>query len=294
MKKFLVKSYLKILAKFSNGKGYAQKFPILKKFVNTIESSLKSDFVEFFGGKMYLDSNDSMGLSIRGVYGPASTRVVLENVKIGNAVVDLGANIGYYSLILAKLVGKEGKVFSFEPVPKNFSKLEKNIKLNNYSNVIAENMAISNFNGKTELFVSQKTIGGSTLYEPKQIKSHQNFLPISVSTMTLDNYLKSKTHIENIDFLKIDIEGSEVNALKGATNILKNPNLKILIEISPLHLEDANSSSHELLNLLLSYNFEFYFANDHDDKIEFITMDEILKKLDSIRPYSINVFCKKP
>ena len=114
-----------------------------RSYINTIESSLKSDFVEFFGGKMYLDSNDSMGLSIRGVYGPASTRAVLENVKIGNVVVDLGANIGYYSLILAKLVGNEGKVFSFVPVPKNFSELEKNIKLNNYSNVIAENIAIS-------------------------------------------------------------------------------------------------------------------------------------------------------
>jgi len=293
MKKFLIKSYLKVLNRFSNGKGYAQKFPFLKKFVNTIESSLKSDFVEFFGGKMYLDSNDSMGLSIRGVYGPASTRAVLENVKIGNVVVDLGANIGYYSLILAKLVGNEGKVFSFEPVPKNFSKLEKNIKLNNYSNVIAENIAISNFNGQTELFVSQKTIGGSTLYEPKQIKSHQNFLPISVSTMTLDNYLKSKTNHENIDFLKIDIEGSEVNALKGATNILKNPKLKILIEISPLHLEDANSSPNELLDLLSQNNFKFYLANDNDDTIEFIIKENIFKKLESVKPYSINIFCKK-
>ena len=81
---------------------------------------------------MYLDSKDSNKLSFNEVYEYLVTELVQKEVKMGNVVLDIGAHIGYYALMFAKLVGPHGKVFAFEPEPGNFAILEKNVRVNDY------------------------------------------------------------------------------------------------------------------------------------------------------------------
>jgi len=98
---------------------------IVSTVFNYLKSNLKSDFVEIDGNKIFLDENDSLCLSINGIYDEFETDIIKKEVHHGDVVMDIGANIGYFTIILAKLVGDEGKVFAFEPDPTNFELLKK-------------------------------------------------------------------------------------------------------------------------------------------------------------------------
>ena len=108
---------------------------------------------------MLLDALDSLNLFACGVYEPLETRIFKRLINRNDVVFDVGANIGYYTLIATKLVGEKGRVFAFEPEPTNFSLLEKNVKLNGYKNVVLMQKAVLNKTGKTKLYL-HRTAGG--------------------------------------------------------------------------------------------------------------------------------------
>jgi len=132
---------------------------------NFIRSRLTPNFAEVLGHKMYLDVKDALRLSINGVYEPFETELVRKEVKKGDVVLDIGANIGYYTLIFAKLVGQEGEVLAFEPDPNNFALLKKNIEINGYRNVSLLQKAVSNRSGKIRLYLSDSNPGAHTIYD---------------------------------------------------------------------------------------------------------------------------------
>lgn len=97
--------------------------------------------IDVQGSKMWVDAEDyaiSYYLITRGIYEPRETNLFKKIVRHGMTVIDLGANIGYYTLIASKLVGESGKVYAFEPEPDNFNILVKNININNLKNVVVE------------------------------------------------------------------------------------------------------------------------------------------------------------
>ena len=186
--------------------------------------------------KMFLDENDVMQLSLFD-YEPVETKIVKENIKKNDVVVDVGANIGYYTLLMAK---NNAVVHSFEPESKNFNLLQKNVSVNNFSsNVTLYNKAVSNFNGSSKLVLSEFSPG-----QHKLLNSRFGTKSIDIEVTMID--------LDKIDFAKIDVEGAEFNVLKGM-KILPN---KILIEFNAMNLEESGTNYNDFLNYLNKYTIK--------------------------------------
>ena len=244
-KKIFLNLYRKSIQKMSKGRGFG-KNPIVKKILKNIEVNLKTEFAELQGSKMFLDLGDSLNLSINGVYGELDTKIIREEIHEGDIVVDVGANIGYYTLIFAQLVGKSGKVFAFEPEPKNFEILKKNIEINNYQNIIAEQKIVSDKSGMMKLFIAEQGIVGHRI---QQKTDSQKF--IEIESIILDDYLKNLNLSGKINFIKIDVEGAEVKVLEGSKIIIeKSDQLKIFTEFNREDIKKYNYDPEYLLSFL--------------------------------------------
>ncbi|MHA1492207.1 MAG: FkbM family methyltransferase [Promethearchaeota archaeon] len=220
----------------------------------------------------------------KGKYETLETDYIKKNVKNGDFVLDIGANIGYFTLILAKLIGKEGKVFAFEPEPNNFSLLSKNVSINGYKNVILINKAVSNKNGKVKLFLNEENIGDHRIFD-----SNDGRQSIEVETIRLDDYFKN--YNEKIKFIKMDIQGAEMDAIQGMVNLIqKSKELKILSEFYPLGLELFGIEPREYLNLLIKLKFNLFSL---DEKIEPINTNAFLKKYTPEKDNYTNFLCIK-
>ena len=218
------------------------------------------------GNKMFLDDKDSLLLSLK-PYEKENVEIIKKIVQKEDVILDIGANIGYFTLILAKIAGEKGKVFAFEPYPKNFEILKKNIEVNNYKNVILENKAVFNKNEKIKLFLSPINNGAHRIFNTLNGKNS-----IEVEAIKLDDYLKNK----KIDFFKMDIEGAELNALIGMESILKNKDIKFIMEFSPENLRELNKPSKikELLDFLENKGFILIDIN----KRSIIKKENLLEK----------------
>ena len=264
------------------------KIPMAKPFFQPIINILKPSFIKIGKDKLYIDKDDqvvSQELIQSGKWEPFETKIFKKSIKKGDVVLDIGAHIGYYTLIAAKIVGDKGKVYAFEPDPKNFSLLKKNIEENNYKNVVPINKAVSNNNGKIKLYINPANTGDHRIF-----KSADKRGGIITETITLDDYFKNDI---KIDFIKIDIQGAEHTALLGAKNILRyNKNLKIITEVEPLLLRNAGSSTRMYLNFLEKNYFSLYEINERSK----LTMKTLSKKLLVLpeNPFvKVNLLCKK-
>jgi|APSaa5957512535_1039671.scaffolds.fasta_scaffold15777_2 FkbM family methyltransferase len=286
-KKIFLNLYRKSIQKMSKGRGFG-KNPIVKKILKNIEVNLKTEFAELQGSKMFLDLGDSLNLSINGVYGELDTKIIREEIHEGDIVVDVGANIGYYTLIFAQLVGKSGKVFAFEPEPKNFEILKKNIEINNYQNIIAEQKIVSDKSGMMKLFIAEQGIVGHRI---QQKTDSQKF--IEIESIILDDYLKNLNLSGKINFIKIDVEGAEVKVLEGSKIIIeKSDQLKIFTEFNREDIKKYNYDPEYLLSFLIKNKFNFFLPNYktntvlQTDKNTLLSSEELLKE-------NLNILCKK-
>lgn len=148
-------------------------------------------------------------------------------IKQGDVVIDCGAYPGTFSILASKLVGGKGLVIAFEPDPTNYRKLLHNLKLNNCSNVKAINKGV--WSKKTHLNFKMDNTGSSLIFEKESTNSI-----IRVPVVTLDLEL-SELGIIKVDFIKADVEGAEIELIKGA---------KKTLEINKVNL--AIASYHEL------------------------------------------------
>ena len=289
LRSFFLNLYLKIIKNFSHGKGYGKKNKLINLTVRGIESSLKTNYAQVWAGKMFLHPNDAFRLSIYGIHGAHDFKIIKNNVKDGDNVVDLGANIGYFTLILAKLVGPTGKVFAFEPDPRNLALLKKNVEYNNYKNVIIIPKAVSNVNDRCTLYTGQKTFGQNKIYKPKKTKT-QKFIPIDSETVRLDDFFKTNGLLDKISFIKMDVEGAEFLALSGMKEILKlNKNIKIFTEAEISYLEDAGSSYDQFIDLLTENDFTFSLVDNRSETLTKVNKSQLEKILNN--EGSVNIFC---
>ncbi len=280
--KFL--SFYRICNKLLGGRGLS-KYKLFREIKLLFLSKARNNFTIVNGDKMFLDEQDCLQISIHKIYEPLETELVKKLVKKGDVVLDLGANIGYYTLLMAKLVGDKGKVFSFEPEPQNFTLLKKNVEINNYQNVTLEECAIGKKSGKTELFLSEFGAAMHTIYESEYCHK-----PIEIKIVSLDDYFNNKELKNKISFIKIDIEGSEFPCLQGMRNILNaNNSLKLLIEFMPEALIDFGTDPQKLLDFLVSNSFKISYINSRNGKLIPLENKEILVS----NCHGRSLFCEK-
>jgi FkbM family methyltransferase len=144
-----------------------------------------------------------------GFYEQKKQQILTEEVGLGSVFYDVGANVGIYSLLSSLLVGN-GKVYAFEPVPRNLAYLRRHLKLNHARNVEILPLAISDKIGQAQFEIEPSGLMGHLAGEGS----------LAVATATLDSLAESGT-IASPDFIKMDIEGAELSALRGASFIFQ-------------------------------------------------------------------------
>lgn len=232
---------------------------------------------------MSLDLADVVQNSVFGLGEPFETEILRKEIKSGDVVLDLGANIGFYTLIAAKLVGKKGRVFAFEPEPDNFARLEMNVRLNSYENVVLVQKAVSNRTGKCTLYLSDRDRATHRIYDIRDGRRS-----IEVESIRLDDYF----HNQKVDFIKMDIEGAEWAALQGMSLLLeKNKRVKILTKFLPSGLKGFGIEPEEYLRLLIKYGFKLYSINEHKQGMEPATIGGIMSHLNALG--YMNILCKR-
>lgn len=238
---------------------YSNVFRPLRRLNKFLIGIIKSDYAVVLGHKMFL-GKDSLRLSTRGVYEPFITKMLQDEIKEGDTVLDLGANIGYHTLLFARQVGERGKVYAFEPDPINFQLLKKNVEVNGYKNVIMEQKAVSNKSGFMKLYQDKDS---TTSHSLRRNDSCSNIFN-TVEVIRLDEYLGS----EKVNFIKIDVEGAEHHALEGMGSLLKNP-MKIMAEFSPSFLKNFGIDPNDFIQLLNDNGFNLiYNVNEKEEIIE--------------------------
>ena len=207
--------------------------------------------------KMNLDMSEPIQRSMyKGLYEPIQTNWFKQILKMGDCVVDLGANFGYYTTLSSKLIGNEGIVFAFEPSLRACSSLYQTIQSNNLVNVELYCYAVGDMNGLVELQVPPANFEShspSILTQPYQNKYWKSTL---VPLVSLDSFFKKNIKLKKIKLIKIDVEGFEPNVLRGLKDLASKGMIEnIICEFNSGWLEKNNSSHDELLELFLSLGF---------------------------------------
>jgi len=193
-----------------------------------------------------------------GTYEMDLQQAIQDWIQPGMVAYDVGANIGYVSLLLAKRVGESGQVFSFEPLPGNQERLQKNLALNPKLSVNLVHKAVADKAGKTTFLVHAS--GGMGKLQGSLGRNADYGNKIEVETISLDDFIyKEKNAAPNI--AKIDIEGGEVQALKGMERLLKQAKPILLIE---LH---GHESAKATWNILQGAGYDLHFMRKGYPKV---------------------------
>jgi FkbM family methyltransferase len=206
--KFLSETILTVFENVMYNRDYKQEYNIrLKKFTFIFKNGIKI----FSYYNLYREYSRGLNCYLSHY-----------TLKPGDIVIDAGAYVGSFTLYASKIVGEQGKIISFEPDPINYQKLLRNIELNGEKNIIAINKGLYSRNDLLKFYLGEHN---TTLIASKNLSKKQiTELPV----VQLDDVLKS-LNIHKVDFIKMDIEGAEIEALKGANKILESRDLELAI-----------------------------------------------------------------
>jgi len=212
--------------------------------------------------KMYLDDCDSLGLNSDSPFEPFETQWVKKLISVGDRVLDIGANIGYYTLLLSELVGPEGQVYAFEPESSNYSLLEKNLQLNHIANVTAIQKGVSDQDTSGTLYLCDDNKGMHRAYQSVLCGDGVN-----IELVRLDSFFEPSKQAFN--FIKMDIEGYEYLALKGMQKLIQaSPELKLLMEFSPASMVECGHDPIKCIELLEHHAFKIFALGEELSPIE--------------------------
>ena len=237
-----------------------------------------------YGLRLKFKTQDGGGRAIfkKGTYEPEISELLIRNLKLkaDDVVLDVGANIGWYSLLMSRFENNDISIHCFEPDPDNYQCLTHNLAMNGTGNVTAHNMGVSDTTGVKTLYLYKKSNTGR--HSMLEINTGDS---IEVKTVSFDDFLEQQ-HIEvsKVKFLKIDIEGFEYYAFKGGTRLL-NTLPYIIAEFSPGYMRKGGVDPADLIQLMKGHAYTPYMI---DQGINEVTAEVLLR-----REHNINIFWVK-
>ncbi|MBL0310279.1 MAG: FkbM family methyltransferase [Bacteroidetes bacterium] len=240
------------------------------------------------GYRLKVNASYRMGALVywRGAHEWAPMFLLNEILKPGMTLYDVGANMGEFTMYAAHLIGSKGRVVSFEPMKETYQLLEENISLNQYQDRISPfNIALSDKKGEADLFAASEVNavgshedGLHTLFGTQERSSFLHKIQLE----KMDELLESN-HLPTPDVIKIDVEGSELFALKGATKILEQFHPKIIMEFSKENCEAAGYTQNDLLDFLSKFGYQF-LTIENRGKLKPLDLNNL--------PVLTNLYCK--
>jgi FkbM family methyltransferase len=260
----------------------SQEFQNLHNIQNYLEEQLTYDLVPIVPEvvslsqfSIFVDTKDTfIGDRIRKEkqYEPEVTKVIGSILKRGHIFVDIGANIGYFSLLGASLVGPQGRVIAFEPMSQNYCLLEKSISLNHFQNIELHKVAVLNENKMVDMLLERRSNSGSfTISDGQKRRSSVS----NVTAVRVDDILGTT----KVDLIKMDVEGSEGLVFHGMLRTIANSQPTIIMEYSPLSLLHISKiTGDDLLDNFTRLNYSFQDVRSFTGR--FFSQDKLtIKKL---------------
>lgn len=218
-----------------------------------------------FGAKILTTFPDSIQTHIYffGVWEPAITAYIASQLRLGDIFIDIGANIGYHSLLASHCVGPHGRVIAFEASPSIYSLLQKNLKANSATNITAQNVAVADERRELSVFLSPEGNIGQSTTVPQVAAKIEAAFENTVAGYPLGDLLDAEV-LASVRFIKIDVEGAEWLVAKGIQPILSSlsDEAQILIEINSAAAAEMDGSAQEILDIFKSAGFSAFEINN--------------------------------
>lgn len=200
---------------------------------------------------------------------PGETALFGAHLRPGMTFVDVGAHVGYYTVMAGRLVGPRGLVAAFEPNPRNFELLLANVWRNGLANVVCFPWAVAAETGFTELHLAGDNTGDHRIYA-----SGESRPTIAVRTVALDDFDALRAPV---DVVKVDVQGAEEGAIRGMERLLAgSPDVLVSAEYWPAGLREFGSDERHLLDYYRSLGFDLRVQNPEVPGVEQLSDDEIL------------------
>ncbi len=260
--------------------------------------SKRNSMIKIHGGKLSIIPDDP-GISTELVefktHEPLTTELLKEELRRGCTVLDIGANIGYYTLLERKIVGKEGKVIAIDPSPLTFSYLRKNLLQNGFSDVDTFRLAFSRADGYCNFLIEKHSNLSRIVLN--DIGRSSNEQCVKVRTICLDSFVE-RYFLKKLDFLRMDIEGQEIDVLIGGFRSIQKFKPILLIEVHKRLM--GQKKTIDFLQILknLGYNIKYYIPRELDmpfigclNDIHQIDLSELIEKIArNLVPDCFNLF----
>ena len=211
------------------------------------------------------------------IWEPYETMLVLKHLKPGSVFLDIGANIGYYTVLAGSVVGADGLVIAYEPDAENFQLLEHNIALNGLTNVRPFRAALGENSSQGSIYLSRDNKGNHRLFDEGDGRQTS-----AVEIVHGDEHVAQLT--ERLDFIKVDTEGYEARVLEGlhATILANRAHLAMVIEFCPYGLRQAHTSGTQLLADLAEYDLPLFIIDHLAHRLIPARIDELQQWVDEV------------
>ncbi len=266
---------MKELRLFQKAFRTSTKLPLINKLAWKIAPTVRGYFGRRFNGERILTEYDD-GIKIwvslsnyiesnifwQGVEEEDRGQVKLlkELLKPHHVFFDVGANIGVISMIAANIVA-EGRVHAFEPSDHHLEKLHQNLRANDFQNVVVNPYALANGNGSHKIHIPEydedeiHNTGRASLNRDNELQV--DFRTEEIITRQMDSYVDEQT-INRIDFIKIDVEGEELNVLRGGQETIERFSPDVMMELNKHHLDRAGETPEDVLSYWDKQDYSVY------------------------------------